>query len=124
MSKNINAIARICHEANRAYCVSMGDNSQVSWDEAPEWQRKSAVNGVIYHKENPDSQACDSHNNWLKEKRESGWKYGVVKNPEKKEHPCFVEFKNLPKAQQLKDSLFLAIVRVFSDTPSASSSPK
>ena len=44
----VTAIARVCHEANWAYCESQGDHSQAPWDEAPEWQRQSAVNGVLY----------------------------------------------------------------------------
>jgi len=27
-------IAKVCHEANRAYCESIGDNSQLSWEDA------------------------------------------------------------------------------------------
>lgn len=110
---NVIQIAEICHETNRAYCKTIGDNSQVSWEEAPEWQRQSAINGVEYHIANPDSKPHDSHNSWLKEKREDGWKYGPVKDPVKKEHPCFIPYNELPEEQKLKDSLFLAIVRAF-----------
>ena len=46
---NVNEIARVCHEANRAYCINLGDTSQSSWDEAPEWQRISANTGVNFH---------------------------------------------------------------------------
>jgi len=42
----IEACARAAHEANRAYCLAIGDVSQTSWDDAPEWQRSSARNGV------------------------------------------------------------------------------
>ena len=42
-------IARICHEANAAYCLSLGDTSQTDWDNAPDWQKKSAINGVKFH---------------------------------------------------------------------------
>lgn len=30
----IEQIARVCHEVNRAYCESMGDTSQVPWEDA------------------------------------------------------------------------------------------
>jgi hypothetical protein len=106
-------IAKVCHEVNRAYCAGIGDNSQVSWGDAPEWQRDSAINGVIYCLTHPDSQPCDSHNNWLAEKEASGWKYGEVKDVDKKEHPCFLPYEQLPKEQQLKDALFIAVVRSF-----------
>jgi hypothetical protein len=29
-------IAKVCHETNRAYCETLGDNSQPPWEEAPE----------------------------------------------------------------------------------------
>jgi hypothetical protein len=107
-------IAKICHDANRSYCETMEDYSQVPWELAPEWQKESAVNGVLYHQSHPDSKPSVSHENWLKEKLENGWKYGKVKDPEKKEHPCIVPYDELPEAQKKKDLLFLSIVRIFS----------
>jgi hypothetical protein len=103
-------VARVCHEVNKAYCQSLGDNSQPSWEQAPEWQRKSAINGVAFHVINPDAGADSSHKSWLAEKEKDGWAYGVVKNPDKKQHPCMVPFENLPVSQQAKDYIFRAIV--------------
>ena len=91
----IENIARICHDTNRAYCATLGDDSQMPWCDAPDWQRTSAINGVKFHLEHPDSQPEDSHNNWLEEKRAAGWTYGPVKDPEKKEHPCFMPYNGL-----------------------------
>ena len=45
-------IARVCHEVNRAYCEALGDTSQPAWEDAPEWQRKSAMKGVELHLRN------------------------------------------------------------------------
>lgn len=104
-------IAIICHEANRAYCDSIGDPSQKSWAAAPEWQRESAIKGVMWRLANMDAPASASHDSWLEEKRRTGWKYGPTKNPETKEHPCFVPFEELPPEQQAKDELFTAIVK-------------
>lgn len=103
-------IAKACHEANKVLCEALGDTSQVHWSEAPEWQVTSAAVGVQFNIENPDAPASHSHDCWLKEKKETGWKYGPVKDPEKKEHPCFVPYEELPKEQQVKDHLFKAIV--------------
>lgn len=103
--------AQVCHEVSRAYCALLGDTTQLPWEEAPEWQKQSAIAGVQYHRNNPNSTPADSHNSWLKEKELTGWKYGPVKDPEKKEHPCFVPYEQLPKEQQGKDHLFLAVVR-------------
>jgi hypothetical protein len=112
MSKlTVEQVARVCHEANRAYCASIGDLSQPSWDDAPDWQRESAKNGVRFHRENPLANPIDSHENWLREKVENGWVCGSVKDPEKKEHPCMVPYHELPVEQRRKDSLFIAVVR-------------
>ncbi len=108
---NIIDVAKICHEANRAYCETIGDYTQPRWEDAPEWQKQSAINGVIYHKQNPASKPEDSHNSWLEEKRNAGWKYGAVKDTEKKEHPCFVPYAELPEIQKIKDYIFCAICK-------------
>jgi len=106
----VGQIARICHEANRVYCRMIGDLSQVPWEDAPDWQRSSAVNGVENARD-PATKPSDSHASWLAEKAANGWKYGPVKDPAKKEHPCFVPYADLPPEQKAKDVLFLAIAR-------------
>ena len=113
-------IARICHEANRAYCQTLGDNSQPAWEEAPDWQKESAVNGVCFYLDHPKLGPKDSHDNWADLKFNQGWKYGAVKDPEKKEHPCLVSFDELPEDQQLKDALFLSVVRALSSQEAVS----
>lgn len=106
-------IARVCHEANRAYCQTLEDFSQKPWGEAPDWQRESAVKGVSFHLGNPGSPPSRSHEEWLKEKEATGWKHGPVKDPEKKEHPCFVPYDQLPEGQKAKDALFVGVVNAF-----------
>lgn len=110
-NQQIEAAARAAHEANRAWCIAMGDTSQPSWDEAPEWQRSSAIKGVELILAHPDTTPEQSHEGWLKEKADTGWKYGPVKDVEKKEHPCFVPYDQLPAAQRAKDHIFGAVVR-------------
>jgi hypothetical protein len=103
-------IARVAHEVNRAYCRALGDTSQTTWEDAPQWQRDSAVHGVYFHLDNPTAGPSASHDSWLAEKRAAGWKYGPVKNSERREHPCFVPYEELPIEQQAKDFIFAAIV--------------
>jgi len=105
-----NDIARVCHETNRAYCQTLGDNSQPTWEEAPEWQRTSIINGVNFHLANPDSEPSQSHEGWLKEKAATGWKYGPVKDLAKKQHPCFMQYDKLPSEQKAKNALFAGVV--------------
>lgn len=108
---NTEHIANIVHEANRAYCRTLGDESQVSWYDAPEWQRASAINGVEGILNGTITKPEQSHESWLAEKERTGWKYGPVKDSEKKEHPCFVPYGELPPEQQTKDAIFFSIVR-------------
>lgn len=103
-------IARVAHEVNRAYCLSIGDDSQPGWYEAPEWQQNSAVNGVKFHIENPLADPADSHKSWLDQKLSEGWSFGPVKDADKKEHPCCVPYESLPVEQRSKDYLFRAVV--------------
>lgn len=107
----IPAVAKACHEANKAYCESLGDDSQPAWKDAPQWQKDSAINGVKFHMMNPESTPEDSHINWTQEKAADGWKYGPKKDPEAKEHPCMVPYEELPEAQRAKDAIFVAIVK-------------
>lgn len=102
-------IARICHEVNRAYCQSLGDMSQPYWHDAPEWQRSSARMGVDLHTMG-DFGPEASHISWMQQKQDEGWVYGPVKDAEKKEHPCMVPFDQLPREQQAKDFIFRAVV--------------
>jgi hypothetical protein len=105
----VETLAQTAHEANRAYCQAIGDHSQPSWDDAPDWQKDSARNGVkgILNGDGPEQ----SHESWLAQKKAEGWKYGEVKNPDLKEHPCFVPYAELPVDQQTKDHVFAGVIR-------------
>lgn len=102
--------ARCAHEVNRAYCVALGDDSQAPWEDAPQWQKDSAIAGA---KAIADRNVGprESHEGWLAQKVADGWTYGPVKDPEKKEHPCMVPYDELPAMQRRKDELFGAAVR-------------
>ena len=107
--KIIAAAAHATHEANRAYCRALGDDSQPPWDSAPEWQRTSAINGVAgaLAGNTPEQ----SHEMWMAEKAANGWVYGPVKDPEKKQHPCMVPYSDLPPEQRAKDAIFVTVAR-------------
>ena len=113
----LDQIAKVCHEANRAYCETLGDNSQPAWESAPDWQKDSARNGVKFHlaqlATGVEPSPSASHEKWLEQKRAEGWKFGPVKDPAKKEHPCFVGYDELPLDQRRKDYIFAAICKAF-----------
>lgn len=104
-------VARVAHEANRAYCATLGDFSQPAWDDAPDWQKESARAGVDAITMGEVTHPEDSHESWSRQKLAEGWRYGPEKNPATKEHPCLVPYVALPVTQRMKDHLFLAIVR-------------
>ena len=108
---NHEQIAEVCHEANRAYCRTIGDNSHPAWADAPEWQQKSAIAGVSSIALDPSTTPDQSHAGWMTQKLCDGWKYGPTKDPEKKEHPCMVPYDELPEFQRMKDHLFGAVAR-------------
>ena len=115
MNPNVNdGVIEVCaaaaHMANRAHCRAIGDDSQPLWADAPEWAKSSARNGVIGVLVNGNSPR-ESHASWLAEKEATGWKYGPVKNPDAKEHPCFVPYDELPPEQRAKDSVFVDTVK-------------
>lgn len=110
----VEKIAELCHEINKIYCELLGDTSQKPWSEAPDWQRESCVNGVIFHLNNETTPEM-SHVNWMKEKLNNGWVFGEFKDIEKKTHPCLVPYNELPKVQQAKDSFFHLICTFLKD---------
>lgn len=106
----VNSIAKICHQANKAYCELQLDASQPDWDVAPSWQIESAIKGVEFCLDNPDAPPSVNHESWLKQKTDEGWVYGEVKDAINKTHPCCVPYDKLPEEQKAKDYLFKGIV--------------
>ena len=106
-------IARVCHEANRAWQHATGDPApSPTWDEAPDWQRDSATDGVVQALAGADP--VQLHESWCDRKRGEGWRYGPTKDPAARTHPCLVAYDQLPEEQQRKDALFAAIVAALS----------
>lgn len=115
---NNEQIARVCHEVNRAYCQALGDLSQPAWEDAPQWQKDSALLGVKLHTEkNVGPEA--SHESWMAQKVAEGWVFGPAKNPDIKTHPCIVPFHQLTVEQQAKDFIFRAVVHALRATAPA-----
>lgn len=111
----VQRIAKVCHNVNHAYCESIGDFSQTTWEDSPAWQKDSAVDGVEFHLRN-DATPKQSHENWMRRREREGWIYGEVKCAEKKTHPCMIPYESLPREQRTKDYLFKAVVDSLKDT--------
>lgn len=121
---NLYDLMRLLHSVNKAICDSLGDYSQPTWDDISssvmitsssyqdhQGNVKSIYNSIEFIKSNPDCDAGAFHQNWCDFMQSRGWKYGPVKDSEKKEHPCLVQFKDLPQEQITKDAVFMTIVK-------------
>lgn len=108
--KKLDVVGRICHEANKLYCEYLGDFSQVSWDDSPEWLKQSVRVGITFNFLHPTASPEESHETWKIVKLEAGWSYGPVKDSNEKTHPNMVPYSMLPIEQQTKDHLFKSIV--------------
>lgn len=104
-------IARVCHEANSAYCVAVGDPLLPHWDDLDAATQQSNIRGVQFTLANAATPAIQ-HEMWRTTRLEQGWVYGPVLDRAAKIHPNLVDYDQLPHAQRVKDRLFMAIVHV------------
>lgn len=109
----VEAIARAVHEANRAWCLACGDESQVPWDDAEEWLRDTVRRGVVRALDGAGPR--ELHETWVEDKLRDGWRCGPVKDAEAMTHPCMVPYDQLPPEQRAKDGIFAAVVGAFAE---------
>lgn len=104
----INRIARVCHEANRALQQNAGEVVNFPWDNTSQSMRDSTTEGVrgILTGKTP----AESHEGWCENRLAAGWVYGLTKDFTALTHPCLVSYEDLPADQKAKDGLFSAIV--------------
>lgn len=113
---DVDDVARVCHEANRALQLvhqAPGIPVAAPWDLFPENERRGVRAGVEHARAGATPE--ELHESWCAQKRADGWTYGPVKDAEAKTHPCLVPYADLPAAQRVKDALFGAIVATLVD---------
>lgn len=108
-------IARVCHEANRAFAAAHGDFSHPVWDEAEDWMREATYEGIRYRLANPEAPPGAQHRQWMEQKRATGWTYGAVKDGEAKTHPLLIPFEELPEREKQKDALFMGVISALTE---------
>ena len=104
-------IAKICHEANRQYCIDNQLRTHAKWDELPNELQESIVFGVSKIVNNPKITAEEMHESWMEYKEVEGWEYGDEIDVAARLHPNMRKWKKLSKVERGKDKLFLATVK-------------
>jgi len=106
----IQQIAGAVHEGNRKWNELHGDYSQVPWSEAPDWQKDVAVKNVQFILDNPNMTGRELNKIWFDQKVADGWRYGPVKDADKKTHPALLPYDELSEFEKIKDILFIDTV--------------
>lgn len=47
--------------------------------------------------------AKNAHDVWARQRLAEGWRYGLVRDDSKKEHPCLVPYEELPDSEKQYD---------------------
>jgi hypothetical protein len=47
--------------------------------------------------------AKNAHDNWAKQRKSEGWRYGQKRDDSRKEHPCLVPYEQLPESEKEYD---------------------
>lgn len=114
-------VARIAHAANNALQGVIGDPwASPPWPAAEDWRRAAKIHTVQAVREasaEMDVTPGDVHSEWMRWYTDRGWVYGPIKDDVLKTHPCLVPYDQLPEAEKMKDCLFLALVRLFTEEP-------
>lgn len=106
-------VAKVCHAAIREFSRAVDNNTTTPvWEELGEGLKNSSIDGVLFHTNNPEATAADSHQNWVDYKAKNGWTFGEQKDEEAKTHPSMVPFDELSDSEKAKDDLFCSIVKI------------
>lgn len=107
-------LAKIYHENIRMLQEINSEKVSPPWEDTPDWMIEGTFDSINFHLANPAASASASHENWMGEKIRTGWRFGPVKDPDKKTHPLLIPFSELPAEQQMKDILGKALIDTMS----------
>jgi len=103
-------IARVVHEAMRAWQAANGQAASPPWGRGPKWMKDATAASVAWRIANPKAPASAQHEQWVAAKKADGWTFGTMKDGRKKTHPMLVPYAQLPEVEKRKDALVNAIV--------------
>lgn len=103
-------VARVMHEAVRAFQSANNQSPSPHWNKAPKWMKKASIEAVEFRISNPNASAADQHDQWSEEKKHAGWKFGSSKDAEEKTHPLLIPYEELPFIERQKDALVASII--------------
>lgn len=118
---NLTAVARVCHEAGRAWCIEMfeagarpSSTVPLPWDDLDREDREAAVAAVRFLLERPGCTPQEIHEHWRRMQTAAGWTHGPVLLAAQKRDPRMTAFFNLPDHRQAQLRLSQAVVKVLS----------
>ena len=102
------------YEAARLHAIALGcPVIPVPWEERDDTFRKQftkLVKELCSGKSfgNPE----EAHDSWVKQYLKMGWRYGEKYDPARKIHPDLVPYNELDPKEQIKDGVFLRLVKI------------
>lgn len=106
----IERIARVMHEAMRAWQAANGEIVAPAWSRAPKWMKESTVKSVVWRMKNPAAPLSAQHDQWVAQKKADGWKRGRIKDASRRTHPMMIPYADLPEVEKRKDALANAVI--------------
>jgi hypothetical protein len=103
-------IARVVHEAVRAWQAANGQPPAPPWSRAPKWMKQATLEAIAFRLAHPEAGPDTQHVQWMQEKSAAGWRYGKVKDATKKTHPLMIDYGRLPLVERQKDALVAAVI--------------
>ncbi len=99
-------MARVVHEAMRAWQAANGQAPAPPWSRAPKWMKDSSAESVEWRMANPDASPAAQHGQWVARKKAEG-RAGALP---KRTLALMVPYRELPDYERRKDALVNAIV--------------
>jgi hypothetical protein len=109
MSYTNEQVALVCYEACRAIQMVAGDHTIPHGSAAPLWAMK-AVNAQVDVLVNAKAAIPqDLHDVWQQFMRAAGWRPGVLRAPERLEHPWLCPWADLPESARAGYRVVIAV---------------